>query len=50
VSEAERQDTWKDLAELAVSQAIRTALELTVAAKTKPKAKSVGKGAPASGH
>ncbi len=52
VSDAERQSTWNDLAELAVSQAIRTALEeLTVAAKMKPKPrpkpKSAGKGAPA---
>jgi len=49
-SDAERQGTWNDLAELAVSQAIRTALEeLTAAAKTKPKpkpkAKPLGKGA-----
>jgi hypothetical protein len=52
VPDAERQSTWNDLAELAVSQAIRTALEeLTVAAKTKPKAKpkpkSAAKTAPA---
>jgi hypothetical protein len=55
VSDAERQSTWNDLAELAVSQAIRTALEeLTVAAKTKPKAKpkakSAGKATPAAPH
>jgi hypothetical protein len=55
VSDAERQSTWNDLAELAVSQAIKTALEeLTVAAKTKPKArpkpKSAAKAAPAAPH
>lgn len=55
VPDAERQSTWNDLAELAVSQAIRTALEeLTLAAKTKPKAKpkpkSAAKAAPASPH
>jgi hypothetical protein len=44
VSDAERQDTWSQLAELGVSQAIRTALEeLTVAAKTKPKPKPKAK-------
>jgi hypothetical protein len=52
VPEAERQSTWNDLAELAVSQAIRTAIEeLNVAARTKPKpkpkAKPAGKGAAA---
>ncbi|HYP91557.1 MAG TPA: hypothetical protein VEQ59_25490 [Polyangiaceae bacterium] len=48
VSEAERQDTWNQLAELAVAQAIKTALdELTIAAKAKPKSKPVGKRAPA---
>jgi hypothetical protein len=46
VSDAERQSTWNDLAELAVSQAIRTALaELSVAAKTKPKARPKPKSA-----
>jgi hypothetical protein len=55
LSAAERQDTWNQLAELAVSQAIRTALEeLTLAAKTKPKSKPklkpVGKGAPPAPH
>lgn len=46
VSDAERQSTFNDLAELAVSQAIRTALEeLAVAAKTKPKAKPKPKAA-----
>lgn len=46
--DAERQSTWSDLAELAVSQAIRTALEeLTVAARTKPKSKPKAKAAPA---
>ena len=40
VPSADRQSTWNDLAELAVSQAIRTALdELTLAARTKPKAR-----------
>jgi hypothetical protein len=40
VSEHSRQETWDQLTELAVSQAIRTALEeLTLAAKTKPKQK-----------
>jgi hypothetical protein len=52
VPSADRQSTWNDLAELAVSQAIRTALdELTLAARTKPKArpkpKSAAKAAPA---
>jgi len=55
VSDVERQSTWHDLAELAVSQAIKTALEeLTVAAKIKPKAipkpKSATKAAPAAPH
>lgn len=55
VSDADRQSTWNDLAELAVSQAIKTALdELTLAAKTKPKArpkpKSATKAAPAAPH
>lgn len=55
LSDAERQSTWNDLAELAVSQAIRTALEeLAEAAKIKPKArpkaKSAGKAAPAAPH
>jgi len=41
VSERERQETWDQLSELAVSQAIKTALEeLTLAAKTKAKSKS----------
>ena len=40
VVEAERQDTWNQLTELAVSQAMKTALEeLTLAAKSKPKYK-----------
>ena len=40
VSEHARQETWDQLAELAVSQAMKTALEeLTLAAKTKPKQK-----------
>jgi hypothetical protein len=44
VSDAERQDTWSQLAELAVSQAMRTALEeLTAAAKIKPKPKPKAK-------
>jgi len=39
-SERERQETWDQLSELAVSKAIQTALdELTLAAKTKPKPK-----------
>lgn len=39
-SERERQETWDQLSELAVSKAISTALEeLTLAAKTKPKPK-----------
>ncbi|MEO6599073.1 MAG: hypothetical protein ABIQ16_04320 [Polyangiaceae bacterium] len=53
VSQRERQDNWNQVAELAVSKAIETALEeLTVAAKTKPKqkpkprAKPAGKAAP----
>jgi hypothetical protein len=55
VSDAERQSTWSDLGELAVSQAIRTALEeLTVAAKSKPKPtqrpKSPAKAVPAAPH
>jgi hypothetical protein len=40
LSEHARQETWDQVAELAVSQAMKTALEeLTLAAKTKPKAK-----------
>ncbi|HEY0467280.1 MAG TPA: hypothetical protein VGC79_23935 [Polyangiaceae bacterium] len=40
VSDRERQETWAQLTELAVSQAMKTALEeLTLAAKTKPKPK-----------
>ena len=40
VSDRERQETWDQLAELAVSQAMKTALEeLTLAAKLKPKSK-----------
>ena len=40
VPEHERQDTWNQVTELAVSKAIETALEeLTLAAKTKPKLK-----------
>ena len=51
-SERERQETWDQLSELAVSKAIATALdELNLAAKTKPKpkakAKPAGKPAPA---
>jgi|GEM_PF-1202545 len=54
-SERERQETWDQLSELAVSKAIATALdELNLAAKTKPKGKSqplkpkpAGKPAPA---
>ena len=54
-SERERQETWDQLSELAVSKAIATALEeLNLAAKTKPKVKSkprpTGKPAPAPGH
>jgi len=46
MSDAERQEAWNELAELAVSQAIRTALEeLNVAAKTKPKPKPKPKAA-----
>ncbi len=41
VNERDRQDTWSQVAELAVSKAIETALaEITLAAKTKPKPKS----------
>jgi hypothetical protein len=56
VSDADQQSTWNDLAELAVSQAIKTALdELTGAAKTKPKARPktkspANKAAPAAPH
>ena len=40
VSDHDRQETWDQLTELAVSQAMKTALEeLTLAAKTKPKPK-----------
>jgi len=40
VSEHQRQETWDQLTELAVSQAMKTALEeLNLAAKTKPKQK-----------
>jgi hypothetical protein len=52
VPDRDRQDTWNQVTELAVSKAIETALEeLTLAAKAKPKAKSkakpAGKPAPA---
>lgn len=55
VSERERQETWDQLSELAVSKAITTALEeLTLAAKTKPKPKykpkPASKAAPAPAH
>jgi hypothetical protein len=44
VSEHDRQETWAQLSELAVSQAMKTALEeLTLAAKTKAKTKSKSK-------
>jgi len=47
VVETERQDTWNQLTELAVSQAMKTALEeLTLAAKSKPKPKPASKAAP----
>ena len=54
-SERERQETWDQLSELAVSKAIATALEeLTLAAKAKPKPKAkpraTGKPAPAPAH
>jgi len=54
-SERERQETWDQLSELAVSKAIQTALEeLTLAAKTKPKPKykpkPVSSAAPAAPH
>ncbi len=40
VPEGERQDTWNQVTELAVSKAIETALEeITLAAKNKPKQK-----------
>ena len=40
VSDRDRQETWDQLTELAVSQAMKTALEeLTLAAKTRPKPK-----------
>ncbi|MEI9940140.1 MAG: hypothetical protein WDO69_23210 [Pseudomonadota bacterium] len=53
VSDRERQDTWDQLAELSVSQAMKTALEeLTLAAKTKakPKPKPKAKAAPPAAH
>jgi len=41
VSERDRQETWDQVTELAVSQAVKTALEeLTLAAKVKAKPKS----------
>lgn len=57
-SERERQETWDQVSELAVSKAIATALEeLTLAAKTKPKGRSqpnkpkpVGKATPVPAH
>ncbi|HYP97371.1 MAG TPA: hypothetical protein VER96_01770 [Polyangiaceae bacterium] len=49
-SERERQETWDQLSELAVSKAIATALdELTLAAKIKPKPKYKAKPKPAGG-
>jgi hypothetical protein len=53
VPERERQDAWNQVAELAVSKAIDTALEeLTLAAKAKPKQKPAkpAKPAPAASH
>jgi hypothetical protein len=47
ISERERQETWDQLSELAVSQAIKTALEeLTLAAETKAKARAKTKPKP----
>lgn len=55
VPERDRQDTWSQVTELAVSKAIETALdELTLAAKIKPKQKPkpkpVSKAVPAAPH
>ena len=56
VPEHDRQETWGQVSELAVSKAIETALEeLTLAAQSKPKKskqkqKPVGKAAPAAPH
>ncbi len=51
VKELDRQDTWDQVTELAVSAAVKTAMEeLALAAKTKPKPKPKPRAAPAAPH